>query len=303
MDSARKARTVAALGIAASGMLAAAKIAVGLAGNSVAAVSDGIESSTDVLTSGLVYLGLRVAARPADENHPYGHGRFETLMGLAVGITLVLVAAGICWRSLENRAEAHAPALFVLWPLGVSAAVKVVLAAAKLRIGRQVRSTALVADAWNDSVDLLSVATAIVAVLLSARIPGLAGADHWGGFVIGLIVFMLAVRTIRETTMHLMDTMPEPEQMDEIRTAALQVPGALGVDKCFARRTGLRYHVDLHLEVDPELTVMASHEIAHAVKNHLIEQLPWVQDVLVHVEPYTPSRFAGLPGGVHSGRM
>ena len=127
----------------------------------------------------------------------------------------------------------------------------------------------------------------VVAVLLAALLPDRwAAADHWGGFGIGLIVLFLAVRTIRETTIQLMDTMPEPKQMDEIRAAALEVPGALGVDKCFARKTGLRYHVDLHLEVDPDLTVMASHEIAHAVKTHLLSRLEWVEDVLVHVEPY-----------------
>ena len=287
MNPERTARRIAALSIFTSVLLAITKIAVGLAARSVALVSDGIESSTDVLTSGMVYAGLRFGAKPADDDHPYGHGRFEILMGLGVGITLVLVAAGICWRSLENRDVPHIPAAFALWPLAGSTIVKTALAAAKLRAGKRIQSTALVADAWHDSVDLLSGFTAIAALSIAIYTPGgLAEADHWGGFAIGLIVLFLGLRTIRETTLHLMDTMPDRGQMAEVRAAALQVPGALGVDKCFARKTGLRYHVDLHLEVDPELTVMASHNIAHAVKDHLKARLPWVEDVLVHVEPY-----------------
>jgi cation diffusion facilitator family transporter len=284
MDLARSARRIAVLGMLASAALAVAKILVGLAAHSVAVVSDGIESTGDVLTSGLVYIGLRVAAKPADAEHPYGHGRFELLMGLGVGLMLMLGGVEICWRSLEGRADQHSPALFALWPLGASIIIKAALATAKMRIGRRAGSGALIADAWHDSVDLLSGFVALAAVLLSAF--GAPAADHWGGFAIGLVVLFLAQRTIRETTLQLMDTMPDAAQMNQIRATALEIPGALGVDKCFARKTGLRYHVDLHLEVDPELTVMASHEIAHAVKNHLIARLTWVEDVLVHVEPY-----------------
>jgi divalent metal cation (Fe/Co/Zn/Cd) transporter len=104
--------------------------------------------------------------------------------------------------------------------------------------------------------------------------------------VIGLIVIFMGFRVVRETALQLMDTMPEPVQMEILRVEALRVPGAMGIDKCYARKTGLRYHVDLHLEVDPNLTVLASHEIARAVKRHLKDRLDWVADVLVHVEPH-----------------
>jgi cation diffusion facilitator family transporter len=128
---------------------------------------------------------------------------------------------------------------------------------------------------------------ALVAVSLSMWRPEtLAAADHYGGFIVGLIVIFLGMRVARETTLQLMDTMPDAAQMEEIRTAAMRVPGALGVEKCFARKTGMRYHVDLHLEVDPHMTVLASHEIASAVKNSIKENLDWVEDVLVHVEPH-----------------
>ena len=110
-------------------------------------------------------------------------------------------------------------------------------------------------------------------------------ADHWGGFAVGLIVIFTGLRVSRETAYQLMDTMPDDELMNEIRREALRVPGVLGVEKCFARKTGLRYHVDLHLEVDPEITVRRSHDIATEVRIHLKETIEWVEDVLVHVEP------------------
>jgi cation diffusion facilitator family transporter len=276
---------VALFSILASAALAIAKIAVGLAAQSVAVVSDGIESAGDVLTSGLVYAALRISAKPADADHPYGHGRLDILAGLAVGVLLVLAGAGICLRALT--ASGQTPALFGLWPILASLFVKSGFALAKMRVGRRTRSAALIADAWNDSVDILSGFVALVAVMLAAFSPSRwVAADRYGGFLIGIIVLFLAVRTIRETTLYLMDTMPPPARMAEIRGIVMEVPGALGIEKCFARKTGLRYHVDLHLEVDPNLTVMASHGIAQRVRQHLRNRLEWVEDVLIHVEPH-----------------
>jgi cation diffusion facilitator family transporter len=260
-----------------------------LAAHSVATVSDGLESAADVVSSGLVYLGLRIAAKPPDEDHPYGHGRFETLTALAVGVLLAAAGAAICGHSLET--DRQTPALFAIWPLGLSIVTKAVMAVVKMRAGRAARSAALTADAWNDSVDILSGSVALISVLLAVFVPDhLRNADRYGGFVIGLIVIFMGFRVVRETALQLMDTMPEPVQMEILRVEALRVPGALGIDKCFARKTGLRYHVDLHLEVDPHLTVLASHEIARAVKRHLKSRLDWVADVLVHVEPHLQSQ-------------
>ncbi len=163
-----------------------------------------------------------------------------------------------------------------------SIAAKAALAALKMRVGRRTRSAALTADAWHDLVDLCSGAIALSAVLFSVLFPGLAAADHLGGFLIRLIVIFLGRRVARETTLHLMDTMPDDAQMQQIRAVALQVAGALAIEKCFARKTGLRYHVDLHLEVDPNLTVLASHDIAHSVRLRIKDELDWVEDVLVH---------------------
>jgi cation diffusion facilitator family transporter len=281
-------KRIALLSMLASALLAAAKIALGILAGSTSVVADGVESAGDVLASGIVMFGLMVAARPPDENHPYGHGRFETLAGLAVGMLLAVTGTAICVGSLDRIREVHPPpAGYAFIPLLVSITVKGALSAVKFRYGRRLRSEALVADAWNDTVDILSGVVALCAVGLTLYDPArFLIADHVGGCAVGLIVIFLGLRVARETTLHLVDTMPEDGTMDEIRRIALTVPGALDVEKCFARRSGLQYHVDLHLEVDPDLTVRASHGIATAVRIKLKETLPYVADVLVHVEPH-----------------
>jgi len=278
---------VAVLGMVVSAALAVAKITAGLAGHSTAVVSDGFESAGDVFASGFVLLGLTLAAKPADEEHPYGHGRIETLTGLLIGLVLTAAGVLISAGSFEHLGQPHAVTeSFVMAPLIVSAVAKSGLASYKFRYGRKLRSAALTADAWNDTMDIASALAALVAVGLTLTDPvRFLDADRFGGIAVGMIVVFTGVRVARDTAMQLIDTMPDPQRMDEIRTVAAAVEGVRGVEKCFARKTGLRYHVDLHLEVDPEMTVRRSHEIAHNVQLRIKEKLDWVADVLVHVEP------------------
>ena len=280
------ARRAATVSIAISATLSTIKITVGLAAHSVALVSDGFESAADILMSGLVLFGLWVAAKPADDDHPYGHGRFEILTGLAIGAILATAGAGISWHAIAERNDQHTPASYALWPLLGAAILKGILWTTKMRIGKKSGSVALSADALNDAVDMCSGLVALIAVALAVHFPEMRSADHWGGFAVGLFVIFFGLRVVRETALQLMDTMPEGKQMDQIREVAMRVPGTLGIEKCFARKTGLRYHVDLHLEVDPELTVRASHDIATAVRIAIKSDLEWVEDVLVHVEPH-----------------
>lgn len=278
---------VAAAGMLVSGALALLKIVAGLAGHSTAVFADGLESASDVFASGLVLLGLTIAARPADEEHPYGHGRVEILTGLLIGLALTAGGALISYGSIE-RVGRPQPALagYVVWPLVISLLAKSALAIFKFRYARKLQSDSLKADAWNDAMDSLSAVTALIAVGLALHDPlRFRDADCYGGFIVGLMVVLVGVRVARDTALQLMDTMPDQRHMRQIREAASTVPGARGVEKCFARKTGLRYHVDLHLEVDPEMTVRQSHEIAHQVRLEIMQRLDWVADVLVHVEP------------------
>ncbi len=290
---------VAIVSMFVSAMLAAAKIIVGLRANSTAVVSDGLESTGDVLASGLVLLGLILAAKPPDDAHPYGHGRMETLSALAVGIMLIASGSLITFRSLQRVWEVQqAPAFYALWPLIVSIVVKSGMSFTKRRLGQKIRSTAMQADATNDMLDVLSGSTALLALGLALFDPQRFGvADHFGGAAVGLIVIFAGFRVVRETTLQLIDTMPDAASMERIRQVGLSVPGAKGIEKCFARKTGLQWHVDLHLEVDPSMSVYESHEIATEVRIKIKETLKWVADVLVHVEPYlhaeVPSRLHG----------
>jgi cation diffusion facilitator family transporter len=281
-------KRVSIASMAASGTLAVVKIVVGMMAGSTAVVADGVESASDVLASGVVFLGMVIASRPADANHPYGHGRFEILAGLGVGMILTGTGTAICMRSLERAGQAHtAPQSYAIWALVLSIVVKSFLSWTKFHFGRKISSAALLADAWNDSVDIVSGTAALCALSLTLYDPvRFVAADHYGGVVVGLLVILLGIRVVRDTSSELMDTMPEESRMSEVRSVAMAAPGVLGVEKCFARKTGFKYHVDIHLEVDPYMTVWASHEIATEVRFKIRKQLDWVADVLVHVEPH-----------------
>lgn len=280
-------RRLALTGMLVSAVLAALNVAVGQWTHSASLLATGVEFAGDVLASGVVWLGMTVGVRPADENHPYGHGRVETLAAFLVGLVLVAGGAGICWNAVHDVAERHAPpsALALLTLLGVIA-VRGAMSTMKFRAGRRIGSAALMADAWNDAVDILSAVVALAAV--GAAIYGgerYLAADHYGAFAVGLIVVGTGLRVIHSASLDLVDTMPDPRMIELVRGVAMAVPGVAGIDKVHARRTGFRYHVDLHLEVPPEMTVLHSHALAGHVRSRIREQLRWVADVLVHVEP------------------
>lgn len=280
-------KRIALTSILVSALLAVGKIVVGSLASSTSVVADGLESAGDVIASGFVLLGFIIAARPASKKHPYGHGRYETLTGLFVGIILFLGGIGICYRSLQHVGSIHSkPAAYGLIPLLISLIAKAVLSIVKFRFGRRIHSASIIADAWNDFADIISAGAAMAALGLTLWDPGrFLAADHYGGVAVGLIVVFIGIRVAKDTSSRLADAMPGPDLLDQIRQVALSVPGTTGVEKLFARNTGLQYHVDLHLEVDPEMTVRQAHDIAHEVRFAIRRQLNWVADVLVHVEP------------------
>lgn len=281
-------KRVALVSIAISGSLSVAKILIGWMAKSTSVVADGVESAGDVVAAAFVYYGFMLAAKPADREHPYGHGRYETLTGLMVGLILVLAGVSIAVRSLERAGAVHTtPALYGIWPLLASLILKVILSSVKFRFGRRIGSSALIADAWNDFVDIISAMAAMSALALTVLNPSrFLAADHYGGFAVGVIVIFTGIRVAKESTQRLTDTMPRPEMIEAICRVALEHPAVRRVEKCYARNTGLQYHVDLHIEVDPAMSVLESHEAATRVRFAIRERLDWVADVLVHVEPW-----------------
>jgi len=283
-------RVVAAAGIVASILLAVANILVGLASESRSVLATGIEFSGDVLASSLILISIIVASKPADDQHPYGHGRVETLGAFVLGLILIVAGIGVSWASLHGIAERHsAPGPMAIVALLFAIVLRAIMATIKFRVGRRESSAALLADAWNDSVDILAATTALIAVGLAMYDTRFLAADHYGGAVVGIIVAITGARVLRDASLELMDTMPDTEKIDDIKRVAMEVDGVWGVDKTYARKTGFTYHVDLHIEVDPALTVAASHQIAGHVRSLVRERLRWVADVLVHVEPGSPT--------------
>lgn len=277
---------MAAAGIVASMVLSVVNIVVGLQASSRSVLATGIEFAGDVLASSLVLVSVIVASRPADDQHPYGHGRVETLSAFVLGMMLIIAGIGVSWTSLQGMAERHsAPGPLAIVALVCAIVVRATMATIKFRVGRRESSAALLADAWNDSVDIIAATTALVAVGLAMYHPRFLAADHYGGFAVGVIVVITGVRVLRDASLELMDTMPALDKIEEIRRVAMTVDGVWGVDKTYARKTGFTYHVDLHIEVDPSLTVAASHQIAGHVRSLIRARLTWVADVLVHVEP------------------
>ncbi len=286
-SDARTGQRVALAGILASVALAAMNIAVGLMTQSTSVFATGVEFAGDVLASVVVLFGLIAATRPPDDDHPYGHGRIETLAAFVVGMVLSIGGAGICWNSLQEVGAAHPPpAMTAIAALAGAIVVRGVMSVIKFRVGRRIRSTSLVADAWNDAVDILSAGAALTAVALtiydSSRFMA---ADHYGGVVVGIVVIVTGLRVLRDASLELMDTMPDQQMMDKLKATVLTVPGVRGVDKAYARKTGMSYHVDLHIEVDPAMSVADAHAVAGRVRHQVRGDLGWVADVLVHVEP------------------
>ena len=284
------AKRVTAIGILVTALLASSKLITGWLAHSTAVFADGLENVGDLFGSGLVLYALFVASRPPDKEHPYGHGRSETIAGLAVGFLLAVSGIVICYESIRRlRIAAEAPQLFAIWPMVASIVVKSALSLGKSIYARRLGSAAVRADAWHDGVEIVSGLVALIALALALYDTArFAAADHWGGFLVGLIVLLTAFHVVRDTSHELMDAMPGDERIEHIRRIALSVPGVSGVEKTYARKTGLQYQVELHLEVDPKMTVQDSHDLATATRFLIREKLDWVADVVIHIEPYAP---------------
>src|SRR5260370_19445756 len=212
--------------MAVSAVLAALKVSVGLTAHSTSVLADGFESAADVFASGLVLAALLVAARPADDNHPYGHGRAETLAGFVIGFFLLDAGLLIAWHGISGASDVvEPPHVWAIWPLAISIVAKSGLVVLKRDQARQTGSQALQADAANDAIDILSGFTALAALSLTLWKPDqFLRADHYGGFFVGLIVIGTAFRVMRDASLHLMDTMPGDSEMQTIRRVAMDVP-------------------------------------------------------------------------------
>ena len=275
------------LGIFVNAALAAVKIAAGLIGNCYVLIADGIESTLDIFGSLVIWFGLKVAAEPPDEDHPYGHGKAEALASIVVALTVIAAALGLAAQSIrEIVTPHHAPAPFTLIVLVVVVIIKETLFRKVIHAGDEIGSTAVKTDAWHHRSDAITSMAAFVGISIALiGGPGWEPADDWAAlFACELIAFngwRLLVPALQET----MDTAAPEELRGEVARLAGAVAGVAAIEKCRVRKAGLEYYVDIHVGVAADLTVREGHRIAHGVKDAIREAQPAIADVLVHIEP------------------
>jgi cation diffusion facilitator family transporter len=276
------------IGIIASFFLAAIKIFTGIVGNSYALIADGIESLTDIFTSSIVLTGLYFAAKPADEDHPYGHGKAEPFAGVAVSLGIFVAAIIIIVQSLyEIITPHHAPASFTLIVLVLVIVIKESLFRFVIKVGTSVNSIAVKSDAWHHRSDAITSAAAFIGIsiaLLGGE--GYESADDFAALFASVIIIINAYRIFKPALFELLDTAPPTQVVQKVRGVAGKVENVMGIDKCFVRKMGFDYFVDIHVLVDANLPVFKGHEIAHKVKDELMKEYSNISDVLVHIEPY-----------------
>jgi cation diffusion facilitator family transporter len=274
-------------GLAVNVALAISKLLAGIFGHSHALIADAIESLADVFSSLIVWRALVVADEPPDEDHPYGHGKAEPIATAVVSVVLLLAAVWISVQALREIAEPHlAPARFTLVVLLLVIGIKESLFRFVSRESIIVESSAVASDAWHhrsDAITSLAAAVGIGISLIGGK--GYEAADDWAALIAAGVIAWNGFRLLRPALNELMDSSPNREVIDRIRKIAETCPGVARVEKCFVRKMGYHYFVDMHVEVDPQMTVLRSHEIAHDVKDKIRAQIPTVHDVLVHIEP------------------
>lgn len=274
-------------GAAANILLAAAKAVTGVLGHSFALIADAAESLTDVIGSLVILGGLAYSLRPADANHPYGHGKAEPLAAALVAGSMVAAAFGIAYGAwVQITSPQPMPEPYTLAVLAAVVIVKEVLSRYVLRHNEDVGSAAVKTDAWHHRSDAITSAMAFVGISIALLGgPGYEAADDWAALTASAIILYNAAKLLREALSELTDEDTRGPVQAECLRVAMSVEGVAAVEKFHVRKMGTSYYVDMHLEVDGGLTVRRGHEIAHAVKDAIRAADARVEDVLVHVEP------------------
>jgi cation diffusion facilitator family transporter len=279
-------RKAAVWGLGVSLGLGAVKLLSGLFGHSLALLSDGLHSLVDAAISAALLVALIVAQRPADREHPYGHGRVEAVAGAGVALILLALAAAIAYESLSTIAHRHVPpAGFTLLIAGGGACLQELLYRYVSGVARRTGSTALLATAWDYRLDALGGIGVLIGVALT-RWAGWLWADHLAAILIAGTVFWIGGGLLWENIQALIDRQADPEILQRVKAEAQAVSVVLAVEKLRVRRMGIELIVEIHIEVDGNETVRGGHAVAHAVKDHLMSQIPSISDVVVHVEPF-----------------
>ena len=267
--------------------LALIKGFAGFFGNSYALIADAIESTTDIFSSILVLLGFKYAERPADENHPYGHGKIEPVITFLVVAFLVISATVIAYESIENIQTPHkVPKAWTLIVLGLIIVWKEFSYRIVIKKSEETNSTSLKADAWHHRSDAITSVMAFIGISIAVIFgKGYETADDWAALLASGFILYNSYLILRPALGEIMDEQRYDALLEEIRTKSLEVPGVTGTEKCFIRKAGMKFHVDLHAMVDGNISVTKGHDIAHLLQDHLNKEIPNLEHVLIHIEP------------------
>ena len=267
--------------------LAIIKGLAGFFGNSYALIADAIESTADIFSSFLVLFGLKYASRPADKNHPYGHGRAEPLITFLVVGFLITSATIIAYESIKNIATPHELpkiwTLFVLIPLIIWKEISFQLV---IRKAKETNSSSLKADAWHHRSDAITSIAALIGISIALYFgKGYETADDWAALFASGFILYNSYKIFRPALGEIMDEHLYDDLVADIRKVSLSCAGVVATEKCFVRKAGMKYHVELHAIVQADITVKFGHEIAHNLKDTLLNDIPQLGHVLIHIEP------------------
>jgi cation diffusion facilitator family transporter len=273
--------------IAGNTSMAIIKGLAGFFGNSYALIADAIESTTDILASCLVLFGIKYSNKPADDNHPYGHGRAEPLITFMVVGFLITSATIIAYESILNIGTPHElPKSWTLFVLGAIIIWKEYSFRLVMKRSKETNSSSLKADAWHHRSDAITSIAAFIGITIALVLgKGYESADDWAALFASGFILYNSYLIFRPALGEIMDEHLNDDLIDEIRRIARQVDGIIDTEKCFIRKSGMKYHVDLHARVDANITVKEGHDLAHILKDTLRHEIPELGHVLIHVEP------------------
>ncbi|TBX68696.1 cation transporter [Flavobacterium silvisoli] len=267
--------------------LAIIKGLAGFFGNSYALIADAIESTADIFSSFLVLFGIKYANKPADENHPYGHGRAEPLITFIVVGFLITSATVIAYESIQNIGTPHnLPKGWTLIILGLIIVWKEYSFQKVIKRAKQINSSSLKADAWHHRSDAITSVAAFIGISIALVLgKGYESADDWAALLASFFILYNSYLIFRPALGEIMDEHRYEDLVDQIRAVSVKVDGIIGTEKCFIRKAGMKYHVDLHAIVDAKITVKEGHDLAHKLKDTLRVEIIELGHVLIHVEP------------------
>jgi cation diffusion facilitator family transporter len=275
------------VGIGISVILVVIKYVSGHIGHSYALIADATETGADILSSTLLWIGLVIAAKPPDKDHPYGHGKAEPLAALMISLFLLLAAGWIGWHAIGFITTPHElPERFTLWVLMFVIIIKETMFRYVRKVGIKINSHAVKADAYHHRSDAITSIAAFIGItiaLLGGK--GWESADDWAALLASCIIVFNAIKLFRPALAEIMDAAPPKNIALRIRKYAMEIVEVKEVEKCYVRKMGFDYYVDLHIKVEGSLSVSEGHRIAHLVKDRLLKDKLNIKDVLIHVEP------------------